>query len=74
MYAAQQKKRLSTLALHEHFLRKKDDSSDLSTDDIFSESSESEDGDISSARMWVEEKTVCPATPRFDFTESPGIL
>ncbi|GFY24491.1 piggyBac transposable element-derived protein 4 [Trichonephila clavipes] len=24
--------------------------------------------------MWVEEKTVCPATPRFDFTESPGIL
>ncbi|GFV79419.1 putative piggybac transposable element-derived [Trichonephila clavipes] len=52
----------------------KDDSSDLSTDDIFSESSESENDDISSARMWVEEKTVCPATPRFDFTESPGIL
>ncbi|GFT12195.1 piggyBac transposable element-derived protein 4 [Trichonephila clavipes] len=42
----------------------------ISTD----ESSESEDDDISSARMWVEEKTVCPATPRFDFTESPGIL
>ncbi|GFW38337.1 piggyBac transposable element-derived protein 4 [Trichonephila clavipes] len=51
-----------------------DDSSDLSTDDIFSESSESEDDDIRSARMWVEEKTVCPATPSFDFTESPGIL
>ncbi|GFW93033.1 hypothetical protein TNCV_4209681 [Trichonephila clavipes] len=32
-----------------------DDSSDLSTD-IFFESSESEDDDISSARMWVEEK------------------
>ncbi|GFW13456.1 piggyBac transposable element-derived protein 4 [Trichonephila clavipes] len=39
----------------------------------FFQSSESEN-DISSARMWVEEKTVCPATPRFDFTESPGIL
>ncbi|GFT17034.1 piggyBac transposable element-derived protein 4 [Trichonephila clavipes] len=51
-----------------------DDSSDLSTHDIFSESSESENDDISSARMWVEEKTVCPATPCFDFTESPGIL
>ncbi|GFW33504.1 transposable element Tcb2 transposase [Trichonephila clavipes] len=43
-------------------------------DNVVQSMSESEDDDISSARMWVEEKTVCPATPRFDFTESPGIL
>ncbi|GFV41282.1 piggyBac transposable element-derived protein 4 [Trichonephila clavipes] len=33
-----------------------DDSSDLSTDDIFSESSESEDDDVSSARIYVKIK------------------
>lgn len=47
------------------------DSSDLSSDGIYSESSESED--MSSARMRVEEKTVCPAPPHFHFTENAEI-
>lgn len=54
-----------------------DDSSDLSSDNIYSdsESSESEDNDdMSSVRMWVEEKIVRPAPPRFSFTENCGIL
>ena len=51
-----------------------DDNSDVSSDVIYSESSESEDDGMSSVRMWVEEKMVCPAPPRFRFTENPGIL
>ena len=51
-----------------------DDNFDVSSDVIYSESSESEDDGMSSVRMWVEEKTVCPAPPRFRFTENPGIL
>ncbi|GFY30965.1 hypothetical protein TNCV_1629381 [Trichonephila clavipes] len=40
----------------------KDDSSDLSTDDIFSESSESEDDDISSKSKMHSKQLECRAT------------
>lgn len=57
-----------------HITQSEYDSSNLSSDDIYSESDESEDNDISSVRMWVEEKTVCSALPLFNFIKNAGIV
>ncbi|GBM16513.1 hypothetical protein AVEN_50329-1, partial [Araneus ventricosus] len=46
---------------------------DLSSNGIYSEFNESEDDYMISVRMRVEEKTVCPALPRFEFTENLGL-
>lgn len=49
-----------------------EDTSDLSSDYIYSETSESEDDDMDSLNMWVKQKKECFAPPPFNFTRNPN--